>query len=112
MTMLLMSGNFPNFWNMPRVPQTGIVGNVDRSSRVSFITMDCRRKVITASLSPGAYSLTFFNSAGRRISDPLFGRSEIGVVSFPFKNDLQPGAYWVSLKTASGSIIRRMVIAH
>ncbi len=112
MNLLLMSGNFPNFWNMPPPASCPkISGNAGKAPVVPVIDVDNRRGVINASMTPGAYIMNIYNSAGRRVAGPLFGRSEGAAISIPLKKDLRSGAYWLCLLTASGSSMTRMIVA-
>ena len=106
-----MTGNFPNFWNMPvKANSHKISGNAGKPPAIPLIDVDSCRGVINAAVTqPGAYILTIYNSVGRRVTEPTFGRSE-GAAIIPLKKNMQSGVYWISLHTASGSSTERMII--
>jgi hypothetical protein len=82
-----MTGNFPNFWNMPIVAASPkISGNAGNSRAIPLINVEGRRGVISAQVTPGAYMLAIYDSAGRRVTEPIFGRSE-GAAIIPLKKN-------------------------
>jgi endoglucanase len=110
MNLLLMTGNMPDFWNMPTVGVRGTSENRGKAHPVPVISVDHRRNVINVSMTPGVYIINIFNCAGRHVYEPLFGRSEGPAICIPLTKDLKSGAYWLSLLTTSGSSMTRMVV--
>jgi endoglucanase len=109
LNLLLMSGNMPDFWNMPVTAVCPAISG--KAPMVPVINVNSSRGVINASMTPGAYIMNIYNSEGRRVSEPLFGRSEGVTISIPLKKDLRSGAYWLCLLTTSGSSTARMIIS-
>jgi endo-1,4-beta-D-glucanase Y len=111
MCLLLMTGNMPDFWNMPTVGARGVSANRIKTIPVPAISVDNHRGIINVSMTPGAYIISIYNCAGRSVTEPLFGRSQAPSISIPLNRDLKSGAYWLSLLTTSGSSMTRMIVA-
>jgi endo-1,4-beta-D-glucanase Y len=111
LTLLLLSGNMPDFWNMPTtaVSPAPAAGS-GKMSAVPAVSLDLRGAVVSVSNAVGACALDVYNSAGRRIAGPLFGYSDGSRVNFPLSKPLLPGAYRLRLKT-EGNVVNRLVIA-
>lgn len=111
LNLMLMSGNMPNFWNMPvGVVSPNIVAR-DKSACATSIVWDARSGVLSAVTAPGAFNLEIFNASGRSVIGTHQGIATDGRIGICMGNRLHPGAYWVRVKTGAGSATTRIAIS-
>jgi endoglucanase len=110
LNLLLLSGNMPDFWNMPTPVSPEVARNVGTMPSAPIISLDSRRAVVSVHGTRGAFSLEIYSSAGRRLTGPVYGFAGGSRVTLPLNRPLLPGAYWVRLKTA-GEVVNRLVIS-
>jgi endoglucanase len=111
MNLLLLSGNMPDFWNMPvsiASPENAAFNGKTLSA--PKISWDSRNGVLTLIGAQAGYSVDIFNSSGRLAARPYCGRSEGGLVNLSLAKLLQPGVYWARLNAKAGSAATRMII--
>jgi endoglucanase len=111
LNLLLMSGNMPDFWNMPVSivsPENPI--KAGKTLMAPKISWDSRNGVLSLAGVQAGYSVDIFNSSGRLVARPNCGKSNGGIVSLSLAQRLQRGIYWARLNTAAGITTTRVVI--
>jgi endoglucanase len=111
LNLLLMSGNMPNFWDMPvSIASPKPAGSSEKAFAFPSVSYDPRGDLLNVAAGPGAFSIGIYNSAGR-VTEHFFGRSHGGRTSVSIDKRLQAGVYWARLNTASGNASARVIIA-
>jgi endoglucanase len=110
LNLLLMSGNMPNFWNMPVAIASPKPASIAANSSIRpAISWDVKRSALSAVTAPGNVSLEILTASGQRVMEAYRGVSR-GRVSVTLGKRLQAGMYWARINTAAGSAAARIIV--
>ena len=111
LNLLLMSGNMPNFWNMPvAIASPKISSDAGKAPAIPEISFVSHGGILNVVAAPGAFRVDICNSLGQRVVEPYSGLAGNHRVSLPIGKHLQYGVYWAHLKTAAGSATARIIV--
>lgn len=113
LTLLYLSGNMPDFWNVPNSisPRKAIDSEFSEKPDITFSNAIGGVKDISFSIfSPGMINISLYTVSGKLVSTLLKGNYEKGIHRVTVKSSVPAGAYIMRMTTQSAEVTKPLMM--